>query len=271
MVPSGAGSRITGGRLARIEPGLQLRIVPVHVLEKMDSLVLEQDGSVGDEDLNGLHQRNGRRCPGFHLATDARFVPSGHTRHRKAGQFDRLFDADAAMAEVAPVTREQVDRRRMVKVDVVPVGEHELDVAERVGRPRTLADAQRAGEHCVELRRRQHGVDAARSHELETFAAPVRRVPAKPRNHFVAADRGWHVPVRAEFDAAQTLVEEGRGMVHGLAHDDPHLLAHLDATIHDLVGAQHVLGDVDHDHAGAAHQRCPAKAFHRQRDLPRAL
>ena len=46
-------------------------------------------------------------------------------------QSRRIFHANTAMAEVAPGSREQLRRRGAIEIDVVRVGKHELDQAQR--------------------------------------------------------------------------------------------------------------------------------------------
>ena len=90
-----------------------------------------------------------------HRLADALFGPFGLVLQDETGQRHRLLDADAAVAEVAPVAREQLHGRRVMQVDVVVVRKDELDVAQRVLRAGPLADARAARDSLVEQRRRQ--------------------------------------------------------------------------------------------------------------------
>jgi hypothetical protein len=96
------------------------------------------------------------------------------------------------------------------------------------------------------------------------------RVAAQLRHELGARDRRRHVPVRAELDAAQVGVEQGRALVQRLADDDLHAQLHTDAAVAHLVGAQHELRDVDDDHARPLQQRGPAQALERELDLAHA-
>jgi cytochrome b561 len=103
---------------------------------------------VGDHHPQRLTRRGVRAAAPSPRGCD--LVPLGHARQHEARQRHRRLDADAAVAEIPPLAREQPRRGCVVQVDVVVVGEHELDVPQRVLRPRPLADAQLAAQHRVQ-------------------------------------------------------------------------------------------------------------------------
>ena len=112
---------------------------------------------------------------------------------------------------------------------------------------------------------------AAAVDELETLLREVGAVTAQAGHGLFACDRRGHIPVGAELDEAHGFVEQGGVRLYGLADDDLHGQGHGGHAIAHLIGAQHELRHVDHDHAGCQLQRRPAQVFHGQRDLPRAL
>ena len=57
------------------------------------------------------------------------------------GQIHDILGPDATVAKCAQLAVEAAPGIGVVKVDVLPVVHHELDLAERVGRPRRLAPA----------------------------------------------------------------------------------------------------------------------------------
>jgi hypothetical protein len=98
-----------------------------------------------------------------------------------------------------------------MEVDVVLVGKNELDVAEGIACPRSLADAHLPALDSVESPRRESTADPAiTADELEPLAVKVAWVAAQPRQGLAPGDRGRHVPVGAEFDEAHLGVEQRR-------------------------------------------------------------
>jgi hypothetical protein len=71
--------------------------------------------------------------------------PSGIIAECPRSEFGGLFDANAAVTEITAGAREQIGRRRAVKIDVVLVRENQLDQTERVGRAGLLPHHQLSG------------------------------------------------------------------------------------------------------------------------------
>src|SRR6267378_2781018 len=63
--------------------------------------------------------------------------------HEVDGEIERLLYTDAAVTEVPLCLVEQAARRRVMEIDVVAIGEHELDAAEGVETARFLTHAIR--------------------------------------------------------------------------------------------------------------------------------
>ena len=118
-------------------------------------------------------------------------------------------------------------------VDVVAVGEEELQLAKGVLAPRRLLDRER---HAPAIGgpvngARRHGL-AARCRHLEADAVEIARVPAQLGQIFVGDDRRRNAPGRIE-DHKLDLIVENRGLGVGLADDDAGLPLRL-AVLHHL-------------------------------------
>ena len=142
----------------------------------------------------------------------------GLVREQRRGELHRVLHPHAAVAVGAVGAGEQRLRRRVVQVDVVLVGEEELDLAQRIAGAGALADAE-----VVDVGRRpvdRRGVDhpAARQ-QLHVLAGEIAGVGREMRRDLVLRDRGRHVPVRVDDDVLD-LVGEDRGLVLGRADDD---------------------------------------------------
>ena len=103
---------------------------------------------------------------------------------------------------------------------------------------------------------------AAGADEFESLLLKIRWLAAQPWHQFLVGDRGRDIPVRTEFDETHQLADQRRASVQGLADNDLHAELHIDPAIAHLVGAQHKLRHIHHDHPIALHVRGPAQAFH---------
>ena len=138
----------------------------------------------------------------------------------------RVLETDTAVAEVPPRAGEERGRRRPVHVDVVIVREDELREAERVFRPRPLADAESAPRHAGDVlgRGRRGGSRVAGAAvELQVAAREVARILSNRREDLVAEDRRRDDPVRTEDDVLHVPLEQ-RGFTPQSrpANDDVH-------------------------------------------------
>jgi hypothetical protein len=78
-----------------------------------------------------------------------------------------------------------------MEIDVVLVGKNELDVAEGIACPRSLADAHLATLDSVESPRRESTDDAAvAADEFEALAVEIAWVAAQPGQGLAPGDRG---------------------------------------------------------------------------------
>ena len=122
------------------------RVAAVNVVIGDDVAVAGRGrGEIGDVDRDRL--RPERACwvrPAAIARSIARAVPLAGRRQQQGGEIADVLGADAAMAERAHRPAEQGLRRRVVQVDGVLVRHLDLEPAERVARPRRLADADRA-------------------------------------------------------------------------------------------------------------------------------
>src|SRR5690606_24712090 len=143
-------------------------------------------------------------------------------------------------------------------VDITFIWQNELDVADGGVWPRSLTDAHLPLQHGLQMAFRQ-GVDdlSIPGDELQPLSVEVRRVPSQPGNGLGTRNGNRYVPVRAELDERHILVKYRRIRVQGLADHDAHFQRGLGFAVTYLVGAQHELGDVDHDDALALHERRP--------------
>ena len=122
---------------------LERFVVAVDVLEEADLPVLAgAGGAVDDHDRDRLREIDLRRIAFLHVRADRFERPLRPVAQDPLRERDRIFEADAAVAEVAARLREQLLRRRRVEVDVVLVREDELDEAESVVRAGLLPDLE---------------------------------------------------------------------------------------------------------------------------------
>jgi hypothetical protein len=129
----------------------------------------------------GFLQAYGRGLASAHRLHDALFGPFRLVGEDELRQRHRLFDANTAVTEVAPVALEELHGRRVMEIDVVLVGKDELDVAEGIACPRSLADAHLPALDSVESPLRESTADPAiTADELEPLAGKVAWVAAQP-------------------------------------------------------------------------------------------
>src|SRR5882762_7055907 len=88
--------------------------------------------------------------------------------HEVHGEIERLLDADAAVTEVPLCLIEHTTRRRVMEIDVVAIGEHELDAAEGVETARVLTHAIRET-----VRRHRGPINGARIHRSEEHTSEL--------------------------------------------------------------------------------------------------
>ena len=173
-----------------------------------------------------------------------------------------VLEPDAPVAQ-GPVGAGEVGAgRRVVEVDVVAVGEHVLDQAQRVGRPGRLAHQQVPVGHPLEVLGR-HVVDLGVGRERPDELVPLGRERLGALGQQLAhRDGGRDVPERAE-GGVLDLVREQRRPVPVLVgpHDHPHRqrLAPV------LERADPVLGHVDQHEP--ARRRDGRRALHGGPDL----
>ena len=148
-------------------------VLPVDVGEEMNPSIPDGSGGIGNDHRKRFLQT---QCGGAalgHRLNDALLGPFRFLGEDEFCQFDRFLDANAAMAEIAAVFLEQLRRRRVVQVNVVRVGKYELDVAERITRPRPLPDARSAGSDRVLELHAQGVARKAIAHDLGLSVATV--------------------------------------------------------------------------------------------------
>src|SRR5690606_15475012 len=146
--------------------------------EKVDFTISFDDRrAVRNEHGNRLVEAQSARFAGTHGSLDAIFAPCRVIAQHELGEFHRLFDTDASVAEIASRPREQSRGGRVVQVDVLVVGEDELDIAQGVAGPWPLPDAPLACPHLRESFFGELADDlAVAGHELEALLIEVGRV-----------------------------------------------------------------------------------------------
>ena len=158
--------------------------------------------------------------------------------------------------------------RRGVQVDVVLVGEHELDQAERVLGAGLLAHLQAA---VLDLLGGEAGEDVALAvGDLEVLAGQVADAAgADVRHQLLLDDVVGHAPVGAEDEVAHHVGEDRRVVVADhLADDDAHGEVEL---VLRVVAAQDELRQVDHQRRVDVLVGQPAPALQRVLQLDDAL
>src|SRR5690606_16285803 len=95
-------------RTRRLQSLLQAGVLSVDVGEKVDFTISFDDRrAVGNEHGNRLVEAQGARFAGTHGTLDAIFAPCRVIALHELGEFHRLFDTDASVAEIASRPREQ--------------------------------------------------------------------------------------------------------------------------------------------------------------------
>ena len=256
---------------------LQLLVVAVQVVEEVRLPILCGDaGQVENHDRErrlqihlvvvrpaGHHVVDGFRVPAFTRRRGR--VAVGQHPH---GQVLRLLHADAAVREVAPRTAEQLRLRRGVQVDVVLVGEHELDQAQRVLRARLLPHLQAAVLHIFRRKAGQHIALAV--HHLKVLLRQVAYAAgADVRHQLLLHNVVRHAPVRAK-DQVLHHVGKHRGVVvaHHLAIHHAHGEVEL---VLRVVAAQDKLRQIHHQRRVHVLVGQPAPALQRVLQLDHAL
>ena len=206
-----------------------------------------------------------------HRLNDAFLGPLRVVGEDEFRQFQRFLDTNAAVAEIAAVALEELRGRGVMEIDVVAVGEDELDVAEGVSGARPLADAHLAALDGIEMRLGEaaDGPPVA-TDEFEALLVEIGRVAPQLGQGFAAGDRGRYIPVRAEFDVLHFGREDRRAGLAGIADDDVHCGLHLELAVAYLVSAQPEFRNIDDDGARRWRQRRPAQPFQRQFKLAHA-
>src|SRR5215471_18463901 len=131
-------------RLA-IEGSQQFRVVSVDIAAEVHNTVIDPGGQIGNVHRQRLLQvHDGVLGRGNHLV-DPIFVPSRNATGAKnlIGKLERPCKPDASVAESPLVAAEQAARGTVVKIDVVRVWKHDLDVAQRVVGARALPQLKR--------------------------------------------------------------------------------------------------------------------------------
>ena len=108
----------------------------VDVIAEMDFAVLiGERRAVHDENWNAPHEIHGYIIVSvLHSLLHSLQRPIWIIPQDPRGQFGGFLDPYAAMAEITPGARERSLRGRAMKIDVVLIGEYQLDQAERVRR-----------------------------------------------------------------------------------------------------------------------------------------
>ena len=172
------------------------------------------------------------------------------------------------MAEIAPVTLEQTDRRRVVHVDIVVVRENKLNIPQGILGARPLTDARFTALHGRQLLFAHHRHHLARAHhDLETLPVKISGIPSQLGHRLTTRNRGRHIPVGAELDHPHLLVKHWRLGIERLADNHVHLQRNLHLRPINLEAAQLELRQINHQHALIDHQRRPAQALHSQNNL----
>src|SRR5690606_15680494 len=208
---------------------LQTRVLLVNVWKEINfTIPLHHRSAVGDQNRYGFVQAYRARAAGGHGGFDAFPGPFGLVAQHELSQFNGVFDADAAMAEIASRARKQCSRRRMVQVDVLIVGKNELDVAQRVERTRALPDSPLAAANVGDalLAQLTHHLAVAR-HELEALPIEIRRITLQTGQGFPARDRWRHIPVRAELDESHLFKKYGGFRIERAPDHHPHFQIQL--------------------------------------------
>ena len=168
-------------------------------------------------------------------------------------QGERLVDAHAAMAEGAFGIVEQTARGRVMQIDGMFIGEHELDPAQRIALAWRLADADLA----------------LAMADLIAETLEIGRIVPQPWHHLLLDDGRRHVPVGIDDQELHGIGKQRRRCLR-LADDHAGLMHHLVTAI----DAHLVVGNVHLDAVMAHVARHPAPAFHIGDDLvlePRGL
>src|SRR5215472_4819168 len=140
----GRSACLPGNRLA-IEGSQQFRVMSVDIAAEVHNTVIDPGGHIGNVHRQRLLQvHDGGLGRGNHLV-DPIFVPSRNATCAKnlIGKLKRPRKPDTSVAESPPVAAEQAARGAVVKIDVVRVWKHDLDVAQRVVGPRALSKLKR--------------------------------------------------------------------------------------------------------------------------------
>ena len=212
-------------------------------------------------------QRHGLLTAACHRLFDPFRCPRGILQQQVGGEIAGPLDADAAAAEIALGTVEQLLGRGVVQVDAEAVREHELDASQRVVRTGILAEV--VGQvACADRAPVDTGrVDLAlvRTPALQHPDAVLCervRIALQAWQDVFAGDGRRQVPGGAENQVGHAAAEH-RGLAKRLADDDAHRHHHL--VLLDQFEAE--VGDV---HAQVARLRCPrqpAKPLHVDLDL----
>src|SRR5215510_3808604 len=142
--PDSCSGCLPSNRLA-IEGGQQFRVVSVHIATEVHNTAIDPSGQIGNVHEQRLLQvHDGGLGRGNHLV-DPIFVPSRNATYAKnlIGKLERPGKPDTSVADSPLVAAEQAARGTVVKIDVVRVWKHELNVAQRVVGARPLPQLKR--------------------------------------------------------------------------------------------------------------------------------
>ncbi len=246
------GEGFGGVGWALLEGVVEVRVVVVEVVEEGDlPVVVGEGGEVVDVDGEGGFEADGLvvRVLVVEGIVDGVEVPGvvgfGIVLAGKdpGGELVGVLDADAAVGEVAALAGEEADLRGGVEVDVVLVGEHELDEAEGVGGSGLLADEEEAVLESV-----GGVVGDGFSRAVADFVAFVFEVVVvgfDVVDELFFDDGDGDVPVWAEDDVLHHVGEDRCVVVAlDLADDDAHGPFEVVAVFGGGVAAEDELGEV---------------------------
>src|ERR1700693_2028906 len=119
--------------------------MPVDVRKEVHFAVLLYDGgSVENPCGHGFFKANAQGLIAVHRRTDELIGPTRIAPKNPTGECGRIFDAYAAVAEVAAGLGKKFLFGRSVEIDIVGIRKLEFDQAQTVRGPRFLAQEPRA-------------------------------------------------------------------------------------------------------------------------------
>src|SRR6202795_2091629 len=183
-------------------------------------------------------------------------------------QIGRLFQPDAAVAEIPSGLREKFMLRSIVKVHVVVIRKDEFHESERVLRPRLLPDEQLARAELLDhVACDCSGSDdlLAAVHNFVSLLLQVVGIASDVRKEFSSCDGIGNTPVRPEYDILHG-VAKYRGIVAiGFADHDIHRHSDLEVFV---VSAEAKLGNIRDDGRLLISEGQPAPPLESQLHLP---